>query len=124
MELPRPISTEEFLPGVSLQQLTALRSITAVRRAGEDLTDQQKKQIAKDFESIFLNRLFDEMSKTVGDWGFERDGAAEQVQGLFWFYLAKEVADKGGFGLWRDIYRWLAESEQTPAEPSLVDRKI
>jgi len=124
MELPNPISTEEFLPGVSLQQLTALRSITAVRRAGEDLTDQQKKQIAKDFESIFLNRLFDEMSKTVGDWGFERDGAAEQVQGLFWFYLAKEVADKGGFGLWRDIYRWLAESEQTPAEPSLVDRKI
>ena len=124
MELPNSISTEEFLPGVSLQQLTALRSITAVRRAGEDLTDQQKKQIAKDFESIFLNRLFDEMSKTVGDWGFERDGAAEQVQGLFWFYLAKEVADKGGFGLWRDIYRWLAESEQTPAEPSLVDRKI
>ena len=124
MELPNPISTEEFLPGVSLQQLTALRSITAVRRAGEDLTDQQKKQIAKDFESIFLNRLFDEMSKTVGDWGFERDGAAEQVQGLFWFYLAKEVADKGGFGLWRDIYRWLAESEQTPAGPSLVDRKI
>ncbi len=124
MELPNPISTEEFLPGVSLQQLTSLRSITAVRRAGEDLTDQQKKQIAKDFESIFLNRLFDEMSKTVGDWGFERDGAAEQVQGLFWFYLAKEVADKGGFGLWRDIYRWLAESEQTPAEPSLVDRKI
>jgi Rod binding domain-containing protein len=76
-------------------------------------SDQQKKQVAKDFESILIKKLLDEMKSTIGDWGFERDGASEQVQGLFWMYLSRHLADNGGLGLCKDMYRFLANAEQT-----------
>ncbi|MHC4572542.1 MAG: hypothetical protein ACYS76_00170 [Planctomycetota bacterium] len=73
-------------------------------------SEAQKRRAAKDFESVLLSRLFDEMRNTVGDWGFEKDGVSEQVQGIFWLYLARHVADEGGFGLWKDVYQALTDS--------------
>ncbi|UCE49033.1 MAG: hypothetical protein JSW47_02605, partial [Phycisphaerales bacterium] len=61
-----------------------------------DASDEKKKQIAKDFESVLLNKLLDQMSKSVGNWGFDKDGTSHQVQGLFWLYLARDIANKGG----------------------------
>ncbi len=85
-----------------------------------NVTDEKKKQIAKDFESILLNKLFDQMSKSVGNWGFEKDGPSEQIQGIFWLHLAQDIADNGGMGLWKDIYKSLTQSDQTnPAGKSL-----
>jgi len=66
--------------------------------------EQTKKQIAKDFESILISKLLDEVKNSLGHWGFDQDGASQQVQGLFWLYLARDIANKGGFGLWKDLY--------------------
>ena len=78
----------------------------------ENLSDEKKKQIAKDFESLLLNKLFDQMKDTIGDWGFEKDGASSQVQGMFWLYLANDIANKGGMGLWKEIYKTLTANDQ------------
>ena len=90
----------------------------------DHLSEEKKKQIAKDFESVLLGKLLDEMKATIGNWGFEEDGASEQVQGIFWLYLARDIADKGGVGLWKDIYQFLANPEMpnTAAEPP--DNKV
>jgi Rod binding domain-containing protein len=82
-----------------------------------DLSQEKQKQAAKDFESVFLSRLLDEMKNTVGDWGFEKDGVSQQVQGIFWLYLAQDIADKGGFGLWKDIHGFLTGSDRPNAAP-------
>ncbi len=87
-------------------------------------TDEKKKQIAKDFESVLLNKLFDQMSKSVGNWGFEKDGASEQVQGIFWLYLARDIANNGGMGLWKDIYKSLTHSDPTNTAGKSLDGKI
>jgi len=76
-------------------------------------SEQQKRQIAKDFESLLIKKLLDEMKSTIGEWGFERDGVSEQVQGLFWMYLSRHLANNGGLGLCKDVYRFLANAEQT-----------
>jgi len=76
-------------------------------------SDQKKKQIAKDFESILIKKLLDGMKSTIGEWGFERDGTSEQVQDLFWMYLSRHLANHGGLGLCKDVYRYLANAEQT-----------
>ena len=55
------------------------------------------------------------MKDTIGDWGFDEDGASQQIQGLFWLYLARDIADRGGLGLWKDIYRCLNDTSQTDA---------
>jgi Rod binding domain-containing protein len=79
------------------------------RRAGEvgDIPEQKKEQIAKDFESILISKLFDEVKNTVGQWGFDQDAASGQIQGMFWLYLARDIANKGGFGLWKDVYKFV-----------------
>jgi len=73
--------------------------------------EAKKKQLAKDFESVFINKLLDEMKNTIGDWSDEKDGASKQIDGIFWLHLARDLADNGGFGMWKEIYQSLIDSE-------------
>ncbi len=77
----------------------------------DGISEEKKKQAAKDFESVLLSRLLNEMKNTIGDWGFDKDGASKQIQGIFWLYMSRDIANNGGFGLWKDIYQSLTNSE-------------
>ena len=90
----------------------------------KDLSDDRKIQVAKDFESLFIGRLLEEMKKTIGEWGFEKDGASKQIQGIFWLYLARDVADKGGLGLWKQIHQLMIESEQADVAGESLDKGV
>jgi Rod binding domain-containing protein len=76
-----------------------------------DRSDQKTQQVAKDFESVLLSRLFEQVQQTMSSLDSEEDGTSQQVQGLFWLYLARDVADQGGVGLWKDIYQHLQQME-------------
>jgi Rod binding domain-containing protein len=91
---------------------------------GVDRSDEQKKQIAQDFESVLLTKLFDQVQESIGRWDLEEDGAAPQVQGLFWFYLAQDVADKGGVGLWQEIYQQLPLLGGTPNPADVLNEEL
>lgn len=96
-----------------------------LRQSGlDDASDEKKKQIAKDFESVLLNKLFDQMSKSVGNWGFEKDGASEQIQGIFWLYLARDIANNGGMGLWKDIYKSVTGPNNAKETGNSLDGRI
>jgi len=79
------------------------------RPAGAKKTEQ----LAKDFESVLLTQLVDKMKDTVGQSELGEDAAADQVHGLFWLYLARDIADKGGFGLWKDLYRFFNDLQNS-----------
>lgn len=87
-------------------------------RVSVDSTEQQKIQGAKDFESVFIAKLLDAMKDSIVDWGLEKDGTSKQMDGLFWMYLGREIANQGGFGMWKDIYASLNNTTQakTPVE--------
>jgi len=89
-----------------------------------DRTDQKKQQIAKDFESVLLTRLFEQVQKTIGSLDTEEDGTAQQVQGLFWLYLARDAADKGGVGLWKDIYQHLQQMDGVPNPADVLNEEL
>ncbi len=86
--------------------------------------EAKKKQFAKDFESVFINKLLDEMKNTIGDWGDEKDGASKQIDGIFWLHLARDIADNGGFGMWKDIYKSLNDSQNNNTATELLNEKI
>ena len=90
----------------------------------ENMSEEKKKQVAKDFESVLLYKMLEQMKNTIGDWGTEKDGASDQVQGIFWMYLSREIADNGGLGLWRDIYQYLNQSEHAKAAANILDNKL
>ena len=94
----------------------------------DGIPEQKKEQIAKDFESILLSKLLDEMKSSIGDWGFEESAASEQIQGIFWLYLGRHLANNGGLGMWKDIHETLTNPDQTnkneEAEPKTQNAGI
>ncbi|MGE5294673.1 MAG: hypothetical protein ACM3VT_07580 [Solirubrobacterales bacterium] len=93
--------------------LSSLSSIdSGISAADSQTSDAKAMAVSKDFESVLLTKVFEEVQKSIEESGFdEEDGGAEQVRGLFWFYLAQDVGEKGGFGLWKDIYQQLKPRE-------------
>ena len=112
MDSAKLILTEPVGPPALVEQLETSKLSGA--------SEEQKKQIAKDFESILLNKVLDEMQNTIGDWGFEKDGPFRQVQGIFYMFLGRDIANNGGIGLWKNIYEFLTSADHTnTAEKSL-----
>jgi Rod binding domain-containing protein len=97
------VLTEPVLPPTPLQLDAQYQKLDMNRASNE--------QIAKDFESVLLYKVLDEMKNTIGDWGFEKDEISKQVQGIFWLNLADEIANNGGLGLWKDIYNFINSDE-------------
>jgi len=116
MNSTKLILTEPVPPPAPLEHL---------QKSGlNDLSDEKKKQIAKDFESVLLNKMLDQMKNTIGNWGFEKDGPSEQVQGIFWMYLARDMANNGGMGLWKDIYQFLTNADKANTAGKSLDGRI
>ncbi len=87
-------------------------------------SEEKKQQVAHDFESVLLTRLFDQVQQSLGNWDLEEDGTSRQVQGLFWFYLAREVADQGGVGLWKDVYQQLQQGDGAPNPADVLNEEL
>ena len=88
------------------------------------ISERKKEQAAKDFESVLLSKLLDEMKNTIGDWGFDEDGASKQIKGIFWLYLSRHLANSGGLGLWKDIYRTLTNPDRTNKTTQSLDGNV
>ena len=105
MDSAKLILTEPVSPPALLEHLNESEF--------NNIPEERKKQIAKDFESVLLNKMLDQMKNTIGDWGFEKDGPSNQVQGIFWMYLARDISNNGGIGLWKDIHQYLTNADQS-----------
>lgn len=87
-------------------------------------SDAKKKQVAKDFEAVFIGKLLEQMDKTIGRWGLEKDSAHKQVDGIFSLYMADHLADSGGLGLWKDIYEFISGIGQTQTGAELLNEEL
>jgi len=92
-------------------------SALARRLAPENREAARGLEAARDFEAVLLHRMMEAMRRTVPDGGLLSSPATRQMEGLFWFYLAQEVARKGGIGLWKDLARSLDLASGNPPAP-------
>lgn len=74
----------------------------------------QAVRAAKDFESVLLNKVMEEMQRTVDKSDLLDSASTEQTQSMFWMFLSQDLAAKGGLGLWKDVYRQMT-GEPAPA---------
>jgi Rod binding domain-containing protein len=117
MDSTELILTEPVSPPSMLEHLDKSRL--------NHLSEEKKEQVAKDFESVLLSKLLDEMKNSIVDWGLEKDAASKQTEGIFWLYLGRDLANNGGLGLWKDIYQFLSNAEQgNTIQPSSVDGQV
>jgi Rod binding domain-containing protein len=108
-------------PGTLVGKTSAVQDLASNTGSIEG---ERKKKIAKDFEGVLLNKVMDEMKESIPDSGLLEDETSKQTQGLFWMYLAQDVAAKGGFGLWKQIYAQMNETGNRCAPTNSMDAKI
>jgi len=87
-------------------------------------TAAQTEKAAKDFEAVLLTKVLQEMDKTIPKSGLFDSQSMKQVQSMFWSFLADDMADKGGFGLWKQVQtdmtrRYAAAAADAPKEPKV-----
>ncbi|MCF8096077.1 MAG: rod-binding protein [Desulfobacteraceae bacterium] len=68
------------------------------------------KQVCQDFEAVFINTLFKQMRKTIPDQGYLEHGMGmEMFEELMDTEVARDMAQKGGFGLGRLLYEQMQD---------------
>ena len=72
----------------------------------------QLKEVAKQFEGILINQILKQMQETINNASFDPDDSSnEQVHSMYCTFLGESIADKGGFGVWEDIYKQMAQMQ-------------
>jgi Rod binding domain-containing protein len=89
--------------------------------AGRGAPRRSPREVARDFEAVLLHRLLEEMRRTIPESGLLESRITDQVQGLFWYYLAQEAADKGGLGLARELERQMGAAGTGDPPPPTVE---
>jgi Rod binding domain-containing protein len=80
-----------------------------------DIEDIHRRKVARDFESIFIRQIIDRMKETIPESDLA-DSSSEQIQSMYWSFLGDAIADKGGFGLWKQIYEQMPKNSQAAAQ--------
>ncbi len=70
---------------------------------GIDMEDEKRKEVARNFEGIFLHQILDKMKDTIPESDLE-DSSSKQIKGMYWSFMRDALAEQGGFGLWEKIY--------------------
>jgi Rod binding domain-containing protein len=99
-------------------------AVDAVKAKGVNDSDERCKDLCKGFESVLIEKMLDEMKNTVGQWGEEEDAVTGQVMGIFSFYMADHLAESGGFGMWKDVYKSLGGDLAELNESQQLDGEI
>ena len=96
--------------------------LEAVRaKLSSQTLDKDRAKAAKDFEAILIYKLLEEVKRTIPESGLLGGGAqTSQMQDIFWHHLSQELADQGGFGMWKQIYDQIGTDHQAQADPVSV----
>ena len=102
---------------------------SAAKGIGVAAEAEQLKEVAKGFESIFINQILKQMQETIKNASFDPDDSSnEQVHGLYCTFLSDSVSQSGGFGLWETIYEQMADAAGLNSGPQAqadqLDQKV
>ena len=88
------------------------RAATAAVADGPKLAAEAAKieQVAKGFESMFVQQLLDQMRKTVDEGGLlDDDGTGKQMRDMYWMFLGEQMGTSGSLGMWQQVASQLTE---------------
>jgi Rod binding domain-containing protein len=99
-----------------MQRTSPVRSRAEMQALSRD--PAKIRQAAEGFEEVLLQKLLDEMQKTVPDGELFNDSGTQQVRSLFNMMLAKHVASSGGIGLADELSRQFSQMADITAPPT------
>lgn len=95
--------------GRSQAEIENLRRIS--EKNPEEMTDKEIREIATDFESLFVRQILKEMRKTIPKNGFlEQSNSTRMYMEMGDDALAKEIAQQGGLGVADLVFEQLKDA--------------
>ncbi|MCE5186741.1 MAG: rod-binding protein [Planctomycetaceae bacterium] len=76
---------------------------------------QQLEAAARQFEGVFIQQILKQMQETIEESSFDpEDSSNGQVHGMYCTFLADAISQRGGVGLWEQIYDQLNRLTESP----------
>ena len=124
--------TQTLLTKTDVRPLeTPLRSVTSKTDEGcQTQAAAQLRSAAQQFETVFLHQILKQMKESVDYASLdEEDESGEQIQSMYWSFMADHLGQQGGLGFWKTIYNDLAAAQgidpvRYPAQGPGLDEHI
>ncbi len=99
-----------------------------LRQTGQGGVSPEKlkklKKVSREFEALFLERIWREMKKTISPDGLFHDPIAEKYMGLFDWQFALTLSRDGGIGLGDFLYNHLKEQLEEQSNKTVVSSSL
>lgn len=109
----------DFLKSAQIQntlfnQLTEknLERMRGQSKFGQVDSEKDMEKVARDFESVFVNKLFESMRKTVPKSGLLDSSAMDMYQSLMDQEMAKQMSERKGMGIGEMVYKDLSKLDK------------
>lgn len=101
-------------------------SMDAMRkRLGDGRTEEQKlRESCEGFESLFIQKMWEQMRKTLPKEGYLHSKDEETYQSMFDVELSKKMASSGGMGLADMLYEQLSQKLTSAARTTIPNTSI
>ncbi|MBC8285995.1 MAG: rod-binding protein [Nitrospinae bacterium] len=79
---------------------------------GQVDSEKDMEKVARDFESVFVNKLFESMRKAVPKSGLLDSSAMDMYQSLMDQEMAKQMSERKGMGIGEMVYKDLSKLDK------------
>ena len=122
MDLIKKAETQNTL----FSQLTEknLESMRNQSKFGQIDSEKDMEKVARDFESVFVNKLLESMRKAVPKSGLLDSSALDMYQSMMDQEMAKNMSERKGMGLGEMVYKDLSRLDKVFRGESISSSSI
>ena len=122
MDLIKKVETQNTL----FSQLTE-KNLEVMRnqsKFGQIDSDKDMEKVARDFESVFVNKLLESMRKAIPKSGLLDSSALDMYQSMMDQEMAKNMSERKGMGLGEMVYKDLSRLDKVLKGESISSSSI
>ena len=86
---------------------------------GQVDSEKEMEKVARDFESVFVNKLLESMRKAIPKTGLLDSSALDMYQSMMDQEMAKNMSERKGMGLGEMVYKDLSRLDKEFSEESI-----
>jgi peptidoglycan hydrolase FlgJ len=87
-------------------------------------SEKDMEKVARDFESVFINKLFESMRKAIPKSGLFDSSALDMFQSMTDQEMAKEMSERKGMGIGEMVYQDLSRIDKVSRGESITSSAL
>lgn len=121
----------DFIKSAQIQntlfnQLTEknLERMRGQSKFGQVDSEKEMEKVARDFESVFINKLFESMRKAIPKSGLFDSSALDMFQSMTDQEMAKQMSERKGMGVGEMVYKDLSRLDKVSRGESIFSSAL